>query len=318
MEFKDYYATLGVEQTAPQEQIKRAYRRLSRKYHPDVSKDPDATTRFKEVAQAYEALSDPEKRAAYDDAVQRGQRGAEEFRPQPGWDSGFEFSGRDFGAFSQGGAGDLFETLFGRTAQGRRSRGPEQAAGEDHHAKVQIDLEEAFRGGKRTVSLRMPVVDVRGQVMFQTRQIEVDIPKGVSEGQHLRLVGQGGAGYGGGPAGDLYLEVSVRPHPYFRLEGRDVYLDLPITPWEAGLGAQVSVPTPDGAVQLTIPPGASSGQKLRLKGKGLPGHPRGDMYAVLGITAPPAASASAKKAYAALASSFPNFNPRGTLEATAP
>jgi len=314
MEFKDYYATLGVERTATQDEIKRAYRKLARKFHPDVSKEPDAEARFKEVAEAYEALSDPEKRAAYDDVGRRYQRG-QEFHPPPGWDSGFEFSGGDARPGEEMNFSDFFESLFGRHAGGAQAHGTMHAPGGDHHAKVLIDLKDAYRGARRTISLRVPVVDAQGQVTLQERQLDVNIPKGVREGQHLRLAGQGGPGHGGGPAGDLYLEIAFRPHPHFRVDGRDVYLDLPITPWEAALGATVTTPTPDGSVQLTIPPGSSTGRKLRLKGKGLPSNPPGDMYAVLGITAPPADAPAAKDAYAALARTFPHFNPRSALEA---
>jgi curved DNA-binding protein len=315
MEFKDYYATLGVERDAGADDIKRAYRKLARKYHPDVSKEPDAEARFKEVSEAYEALHDPEKRAAYDDVGRRFQRG-QDFQPPPGWDSGFEFSGRDAGSGDETDFSDFFEALFGRQARGARGpRASAQAAGGDHHAKVTIDLEDAYRGARRTISLRMPVVDAQGQLTMQERQLEVNIPKGVREGQHLRLAGQGGAGIGGGAAGDLYLEIAFRPHPIFRVDGRDVFLDLPVAPWEAALGATVAVPTPDGSVQLTVPPGSSAGRKLRLKGKGLPSDPPGDMYAVLVIVVPPADTPVAKEAYAALARSVPGFNPRSAWEA---
>jgi curved DNA-binding protein len=314
MEFKDYYAALGVERAATQDEIKRAYRKLARKYHPDVSKEADAEARFKEVAEAYEALNDPEKRAAYDD-VGRRYRDGQDFKPPPGWDSGFEFSGRDFGPAEGTDFSDFFEALFGRHASGARARGTTHAAGGDHHAKILIDLRDAYRGARRTISLRVPVLEAQGHVTLQERQLDVNIPKGVHEGQHLRLAGQGGPGHGGAQAGDLYLEISFRPHPHFRVDSRDVYLDLPIAPWEAALGTVVTAPTPDGGVQLTIPPGSSSGRKLRLKGKGLPGKTPGDLYAVLNITAPPAESPAAKDAYAALARAFPGFNPRSALEA---
>lgn len=309
MEFKDYYATLGVDRSATPEEIKRAYRKLARKFHPDVSKEVEAEERFKVAKEAYEALSDPEKRAAYDEVARRFQHG-KEFHPPPGWDSGYEFSGRDFGPEGGKDFSDFFESLFGRAARSEGPRAPMQAGGGDHHARILIDLEDSYRGGRRTLSLRVPVTDAQGRTTLQERQLEVNIPKGVREGQHLRLAGQGGPGFDGGPAGDLYLEIAFRPHPRFRVDGRDVYLDLPVAPWEAALGATVDVPTPDGNVELSVSGGSRSGRKLRLKGKGLPGNPPGDMYAVLEIVSPPAGTAAEKDAYAALARAFPDFDPR--------
>ncbi len=314
MQFKDYYAALGVEKTATPADIKRAYRKLARKYHPDVSKEPDAEARFKEVAEAYEALSDTEKRAAYDDVGAR-QRDGQAFTPPPGWDSGFEYSGRgDSDAAAD--HSDFFETLFGRQAAGARGpRGSGPMAGGDHHAKVQIDLEDAYRGGRRTITLRVPQIDDRGRVSLQTRQLDVDIARGVRSGQHLRLAGQGGAGMGNGPAGDLYLEIQLAPHARFRVDDRDVYLELPVAPWEAALGASVTVPTPDGSVQLTVPPGSASGRRLRLKAKGIPSQPPGDLYVVLSIALPPSDTEAAQAAYRALAQTFADFNPRRALQA---
>ncbi len=319
MEFKDYYATLGVQQTATQDDIKRAYRKLARKYHPDVSKEPDAESRFKDVAEAYEALSDVEKRAAYDDVGTRYKTGAE-FSPPPGWDAGFEFSGRDFGGGDHFDHSDFFEALFGhRPAGARGSRNPGVRAGGDHHAKVQIDLQDAYRGGHRTISLRIPQMDGQGQVTMKQQQLEVSIPRGIRNGQHLRLAGQGNPGQGGEQAGDLYLEIEFAPHKHFHVDGRDVYLDVPIAPWEAVLGASVTVPTPDGSVQLSVPPNSAAGRKLRLKGKGIPsastGGPAGDLYAALSIALPPADAAPAQEAYRELAKAFGDFNPRGSLEA---
>ncbi len=318
MEFKDYYATLGVERSATQDEIKRAYRKLARKYHPDVSKEPNAEARFKEVAEAHEALIDPERRAAYDDIGRRHAQG-QPFEPPPGWDTGYEFSGR--GGFD-GPAGtadysDFFESLFGRAAGGARGRrgAGMRAAGTDHHAKVAIDLEDSYRGARRTISLRMPVVDAQGHAALQERQLEVNIPRGVRAGQHLRLSGQGGPGMGGGPAGDLYLEIELRPHPRFRVDGSDVYVDLPVAPWEAALGATVTAPTPDGDVQLTIPAGSPHGRKLRLKGRGLPGKQPGDLYAQLVVALPRSDSVAAREAYAAMARAFPGFDPRRVEEA---
>jgi curved DNA-binding protein len=310
MEFKDYYAMLGVERTATQDQIKRAYRKLARKYHPDVSKEPNAEARFKEVAEAYEALNDAEKRAAYDDVGKRYRNG-QAFTPPPGWDSGFEFSGREPRAGAEFDRSAFFEALFGR--QAASARGPRTArrtAGGDHHAKVQIDLQDAYRGGQRTLSLRAAQTDAQGRVTMQERQLHVNIPKGMLNGQQLRLAGQGGAGQGDGPAGDLYLEIELAPHPLFRVDGRNVFLDLPVTPWEAALGASLTVTTPDGSVQLAVPAGSSSGRKLRLKGRGLPSVPVGDLYAVLSIALPPADTEPAREAYRSMAQTFGNFDPR--------
>ena len=263
MRYKDYYAALGVSREATADEIKRAYRKLARKYHPDVSKEPDAEARFKDVSEAYEALSDAEKRAAYDEVGRRYQRG-QEFRPPPGWDSGFEFSGRDAGEqdFDHS---DFFEALFGRAMRGARAQQARRhATGSDHHAKVAVDLQDSYRGARRTITLRVPVMDPQGRVTMQERQLDVSIPKGIREGQHLRLAGQGEPGLGEGPAGDLYLEITFRPHPRFRVDGKDVYFDLPIAPWEAALGATVEAPTPDGSVQLTIAPGSVSYTHLTL------------------------------------------------------
>jgi curved DNA-binding protein len=309
MEFKDYYATLGVDRSAGTDEVKRAYRKLARKYHPDVSKEPDAEARFKDVAEAYEVLGDPEKRAAYDDVGRRWQGGEQEFRPPPGWDTGFEFSGGGFGDGVD--HSEFFDALFGhaRRAQAASPRG----RGADHRARVMIDLADAYRGAQRTVSLHMPVVDAKGRVHMQERTLQVNVPRGVREGQHLRLAGQGGPGIGGSAAGDLYLELVFRPHPLFRVADRDVHLDLPVAPWEAALGAIVAAPTPDGAVQLTIPPGSSPGRKLRLKGKGIPGQPAGDLYVVLQIALPPADTPAAQDAYRAMAAAF-SFDPRAAMQ----
>jgi curved DNA-binding protein len=334
MEFKDYYATLGVARTATQEEVKRAYRKLARKYHPDVSKEPDAEARFKEVAEAHEALIDNERRAAYDSIAQRHASG-QPFEPPPGWDSGFEFSGRGPGDETDGRPGrrargpagpvggdadfsDFFESLFGRGGPQdlhRRSSGGGPVQGRDHHAKVAIGLLDACQGAERTMSLHMPVVDAAGRTTLQERQLEIHIPRGVREGQHLRLTGQGATGHGGAPAGDLYLEVQFLPHPVFRVMGADLSFDLPVAPWEAALGATVTAPTPYGSVALNVPAGSPPGRRLRLKGKGLPGKVPGDLYAVLTIALPPTASESEREAYGAFARAFAAYNPRAALEA---
>jgi curved DNA-binding protein len=322
MEFKDYYATLGVDSTATQDEIKRAYRKLARKYHPDVSKEPDAEARFKEVAEAHEALIDAERRAAYDDIAQRHAQG-QAFEPPPGWDSGFEYSGRGPARGYAGRAGgdadfsDFFESLFGRGGPEdpvRRRPGGGPVQGRDHHAKVAIGLLDACQGAHRTISLHMPVLDAAGRTTLQERQLEIHIPKGVREGQHLRLTGQGAPGHGGAPAGDLYLEVRFLPHPVFRVDGGDLSFDLPVAPWEAALGATVTAPTPDGSVSLNVPAGSPPGRRLRLKGRGLPGKVPGDLYAVLSIALPPTSSEAGKEAYGAFARAFATYNPRAALE----
>ena len=321
MEFKDYYATLAVKKTATADEIKRSYRKLARKYHPDVSKEADAESRFKDLAEAYEVLGDAEKRAAYDDVGNRAQSG-QEFRPSPGWDSGYEFGGRGAGEFSGGFAGgygqadhsDFFDALFGRAARGQREQEPARSG--DHHAKIRIDLMDAYRGGHRSISLRVPQIDADGRVKLHERTLDVNIPKGIRAGQHLRLAGQGSPAAAGAPAGDLYLEIEFAEHPHFRLEGRDVYVDVPVAPWEAALGASIAVTTPDGSVQMKLPSGSTAGRKLRLKGKGLPGAPAGDLYAVLSIALPPADTVPAQEAYSALAKAFTDFRPRQPPESS--
>jgi curved DNA-binding protein len=311
MKFKDYYETLGVPRSATQDDIKRAYRKLARKFHPDVSKDPDAEARFKELGEAYAVLKDPEKRAAYDQMGSQWKAG-QDFQPPPGWDAGFEFSGGEFGGAPGADHSDFFEALFGRHVGGG-PRAQRHAQGQDHHAKVLIDLADAYRGAQRGISLRMPVLNAQGRVTMQERTLDVRIPQGVRAGQHLRLVGQGGPGMGEGAAGDLYLEIVFKPDAQFRVDGRDVYANLPLAPWEAALGASVMAPTPEGPVQLTIPPASVAGRQLRLKGRGIPGTPPGDLYVMLSIALPPADSEAAQEAYRALAKAF-DFNPRQALE----
>jgi curved DNA-binding protein len=311
MKFKDYYEILGVPRTATQDEIKHAYRKLARKYHPDLSKLPDAEVRFKELGEANEVLKDPEKRAAYD-RMGSNYKNGQDFAPPPDWNEGFEFSGS--GEPDGMPNSDFFEALFGRQARRGQPRARSvHAQGQDHHAKVAIDLRDAYRGATRSISLSMPAVDGQGHVALHKRQLEVNIPKGIVAGQHLRLQAQGGPGLGNGPAGDLYLEVTFTPDPVFRIDGRDVYLDLPLAPWEAALGAQVDAPTPEGPVTLTIPPGSAAGRKLRLKGKGIPGSsadkPAGDLYAVLTIVLPQAHTEAVKEAYLALQKAT-DFNPR--------
>jgi curved DNA-binding protein len=316
MQYKDYYKVMGVERNATQDEIKRAYRKLARKYHPDVSKEPDAEKHFKEVGEAYEVLKDPEKRAAYDQLGANWKAG-QEFRPPPDWDAGFEFRG---GGFTPGDASvfsDFFESLFGRGMGGgfggaQRAQTHFHAQGEDHHAKVLIDLEDAFHGATRTISLRAPEIDQQGHVVTHERTLNVHIPKGVKQGQQIRLAGQGSPGLGGAQAGDLYLEVEFRAHPFYRIEGRDLYLELPLAPWEAALGAKVKAPTPGGIIDLKIPAGSAGGRKLRLKGRGIPGRAPGDLYVVLQIVLPPGESERAKELYRRMERELA-FNPRAKL-----
>lgn len=315
MEYRDYYTLLGVEKSATQDEIKRAFRKLARKYHPDLNKDEDAEAKFKEIGEANEVLSDPEKRAAYDQLGQAYQPG-QDFQPPPDWDAGFEFSDgpsrenaqtQDFS--------DFFETLFGQAYQQQRTADAKahfHAKGQDHHAKVLIDLEDAFHGAKRTIVLKVPELTEDGHLTVRDRKLEVSIPKGVREGQHIRLKGQGAPGLGEGGAGDLYIEIALKPHPVYQAEGADLHLDLPVTPWEAALGGKVKVPTPDGIVDLKIPEGSRQGRKLRLKGRGFPAKPPGNLYANLQIALPPAGSAKAKELYNKMAREL-DFNPREHL-----
>lgn len=311
MDYKDYYKILGVARDATQEEIKRVYRRLARKYHPDVSKEANAEERFKEVQEAYEVLKDPEKRAAYDQ-LGSNWRSGQEFRPPPDWGRGFEFTSFG-GPDDDSGFSDFFASLFGsRSPFGRRTTGRGASfarTGEDHVAKIQIDLEDAFRGGIQTIELKSPQLSEDGRVIVKPRTLRVTIPAGVIEGQRIRLAGQGSPGVNGGPAGDLYLEIGFRPHRLFQVEGRDVTLKLPIAPWEAALGATVQTPTLAGPVELRIPPGAKSDQKLRLKGRGLPGSTPGDQYVVLKIVVPPATTPEARALFERMREELP-FNPR--------
>ncbi len=312
MEFKDYYKVMGVARDATEAQIKQAYRKLARKYHPDVSKEKNAEARFKEVGEAYEVLKSPEKRAAYD-RLGKDHHPGEDFRPPPNWDSGFEFSGAGPGnsAYS-----DFFDALFGAQARsGAANRGgfrPEH--GEDHHAKVLLDLEASLSGGARAFTLQMPEIDPEGRLVSKERTLNVQVPKGILAGQQIRLAGQGARAHGNGKAGDLYIEVDFQPHPLYRIEGRNLTLELPVAPWEAALGATVKTPIPGGMVDLKIPAASHAGSKLRLKGRGIPADPPGDFYVVLQIALPPAGDEKAKAAYAALAAALP-FNPRASLGA---
>ncbi|MGH8822745.1 MAG: DnaJ C-terminal domain-containing protein [Rhodoferax sp.] len=320
MEYKDYYQVMGLARDATQDDIKRAHRRLARKYHPDVSKEPDAEKHFKEVGEAYEVLRDPEKRTAYDRLGPSYQAG-QDFRPPPDWNAGFESAGAGPHAAGAQDYSDFFESLFGRSFGGGHSTRGAQASfhaqGEDHHARIQVDLEDAYHGATRIISLQMPQVDAQGHVSTIEHLIEFTIPRGIRAGQHIRLAGQGSPGIGQGSAGDLYLEVEFRRHAHYRVDRHDVYLDLPVAPWEAALGAEVNVPTPSGLVELKIPAGSGAGRKLRLKGRGIPGATSastpGDFYFVLQVALPPADSDAAMSMYQGMATQFKSFNPRSKL-----
>lgn len=326
MEFKDYYKIMGVAREASADDIKRAYRKLSRKFHPDVSKEKNADALFKDLGEAYEVLKDPEKRAAYDQLGANWKAG-QDFRPPPEWNAGAEHPGRGQqwqydGAGGEGGEhSDFFESLFrqgfgarqGGGGGGRGQRASYSAHGEDRHAKIQIDLEDSYKGPTRTLSLRVPEMSDQGHVIPREHQITFTVPKGIRAGQHIRLAGQGAPGVGGGSPGDLYLDVEFHPHALYRVDKHDVYMDLPISPWEAALGAEVEAPTPTGEVEVKIPAGSAPGRKLRLKGRGLPGSTPGDFYFVLQIVQPGADSDSAKSFYQGMARQFSSFNPRAKL-----
>ncbi|MCW9046663.1 MAG: DnaJ domain-containing protein [Gammaproteobacteria bacterium] len=318
MDFKDYYEIIGIKKDASQTDIKRAYKKLARKYHPDVSKEANAEERFKELGEAYEVLKDPEKRAAYDQLGENWKAG-QDFNPPPNWDAGFEFNGGGFTGGDDADYSDFFESLFGHDFGSARSAGQRgqqhrayNARGEDHHAKVMIDIEDAYNGASRSITLQSPELDNTGHVINKQRTLNVKIPKGVKQGQRIRLSGQGSAGMGSAPAGDLYLVIEFNPHSMYRVEGHDVYLDLPITPWEAALGATVKVPTPGGPVDLKIAANTPGGRKLRLKARGIPAKTAGDFYVTTQITLPPADNEKAQALYKEMQQEL-SYNPRSAL-----
>jgi curved DNA-binding protein len=301
--FRDYYEVLGVPRDASSDDIRGAYRKLARQYHPDVNKDPGAEDRFKEIAEAYEVLRDPEKRERYD-------------RLGANWKAGEDVSGAaGFGDFAQqGGFGDVrvefgdgagfsdfFESFFGARGGGRRSTGFDgfSTRGADQEAELELSLEEAARGGRRKISLG------------DGRDYEVNVPAGVRDGQRIRLAGEGGRGAAGGSAGDLFLRVRLKPHPRFRVQGRDLYVELPVAPWEAALGATVEVPTLEGRTRIKVPPGSSSGRRLRLKDEGMPGPSggSGDLYATVKIEVPKKLSKEERQLFERLAE-VSSFDPR--------
>ncbi len=312
MEYRDYYKILGVPRGVTPDELKKTYRKLARRYHPDVSKEKNAEAKFKEVQEAYEVLRDPEKRAAYDQ-LGADYRGGQQFRPPPDWGNNFEFRRGPRarrGAADDSGFSDFFSSLFGEGSPFEGGGPGARGRGDDHRARIELTLEDAFHGATRQISLQHPELDGEGQVALRSRELKVQIPAGVTEGRTIRLAGQGSAGPGG--AGDLLLEVHLAPHRLFKVDGRDVSLELPVAPWEAALGATVSTPTLGGPVELRIPAGARAGQKLRLRGRGLPGDPAGDQYVVLKIVLPPADDERAKALYERMREELP-FDPRAEL-----
>lgn len=316
MQYQDYYKIMGLERNATTDDIKKAYRKLARKFHPDVSKEKNAEEKFKELGEAYEVLKDPQKRAAYDQLGSNWKAG-QDFRPPPGWQHAGGGGGGMGGGFAD--ASDFFESLFGGGGFGgfggggrRQARREYSAPGEDFHGKVQVNLEDAYRGATREIQLPMQEVDSQGRSHVVNRTLKVKIPAGVKPGQQIRLSGQGAAGVGSGKKGDLYLEIDIPKHHLYDLMGNDIYLTLPVTPWEAALGAKVAVPTLAGNVDLKIPAGSQGGQKMRLKGRGMPGATPGDQYVVLKIVNPPTTSEKAKELYEKMAQEMP-FNPRAKI-----
>lgn len=316
MEFKDYYKVLGVPRDAGADEIKKAFRKLARKYHPDVSKEADAVQRMSELNEANAVLSDVEKRAAYD-AIGRDRKAGESFTPPPGWDAGYEFSGRG-SPMDEGDHSAFFEELFGRMGRqssapprGGRGAGTYSARGEDHHASILLDIEDAWQGARRLISLKSPKLDAEGRPQLVERTLEVTIPPGVKAGQLIRLAGQGSAGYGGAAAGDLLLEVSFRPHARFQLDGTDLVMSLPLAPWEAALGAVVPVTLPDGrALKVRVPQGTQGGQVITVRGRGLPAKVPGDLDLKVAVVLPSALDPRVRPFYEQMAAALPDFDAR--------
>ncbi|HLV79183.1 MAG TPA: DnaJ C-terminal domain-containing protein [Chthonomonadaceae bacterium] len=315
VQYQDYYETLGVKRDATQQQIQAAFRKLARKYHPDVNKAPDAEEKFKQINEAYEVLRDPEKRQKYD-ALGPNWRNGQEFTPPPGYGGGVEYRNvspdeLNF-EFGGGNFSDFFSSLFGGQGLGGRGRrAPLRERGEDIEAEVTLPLEDIYRGATRMLSLRVPERDSEGRVRETTKNYEVRIPAGTPDGALLRLAGQGGPGFNDGPPGDLFLRVHIAPHPRFRVSGHDLNVEVPVAPWEAALGAQIPVPTLDGTVQATLPPGTGCGKKLRLRGQGLPDRSgkRGDLYAAVRIDVPRSLTEKERELFEQL-KSVSTFNPR--------
>lgn len=311
MEYKDYYKILGVDKDATDETIKKRYHILARKYHPDVSTETNAEAKFKEIREAYDVLKNPQKRQAYD---QLGKQTGPGFTPPPGWEfhQYSDLGGEPYADTNYAGFSEFFETLFGRGAKTHRDRQHAQR-GEDLHSKITISLEEAYQGTQRMLQLQEPELDPHSrQIKLKNRSLKVKIPAGVTSGQQIRLANQGSKGIGNAPNGDLYLEIQLAEHPIFLVKNHDIYLNLPITPWEAALGGKVEAPTLGGIVELTIPPNSQTGKKLRLKGRGLPGKITGDQYITLAIYIPEPKTDNQRELYQKMASEM-HYNPRKKL-----
>ena len=323
MKIPDYYATLGVDKTASAEEIKKSYRRLARKYHPDVSKEADAAARMVSLNEANDVLSDPEKRKVYDqighEAWAQGARSTDDVRPPPGWNRGYDraSAGSGFGHENS----EFFEEMFGRAAHERSrhqsyrsGQGAARWDGQDQHVDITLPLSDVFKGATRTLRLDSYQVDAQGQLEPHTRTLEVNIPAGVSQGQLIRLSGQGGAGFGGGKAGDLYLRVHIEDSDDCMVDGRDITMPVFVSPWEAALGADIVVNAPLGSLSVTVPAGSVAGRRLRLRGKGIPagrgGANPGDLYIDLKIAIPSAVTDQQRQAWQALADAYPGFEPR--------
>lgn len=307
---------LGVAHDASAEEVKKAFRKLARKYHPDVSKAADAADRMSELNEANAVLSDVEKRAAYD-SIGRDRKAGEHFTPPPGWDAGFEFSG---GGSPMGGGrhSAFFDELFGRMGRqtrdarhGATEKGRFHARGEDHHATILLDIEDAWQGARRVISLKSPRIDADGRPQLVERTLEVTIPPGVKAGQLIRLAGQGSAGSGGAAAGDLLLEVHLRPHARFQVDGADLIMTLPLAPWEAALGTVVSVTLPDArSLKVRVPEGTQSGQVITVRGRGLPAKKPGDLDLKIWVVLPSVHDPKAKLLYEQMAAGLPDFDAR--------
>lgn len=311
MQYKDYYKIMGVEKNASAEEIKRSYRKLARKYHPDVSKEANAEEKFKELGEAYEVLKDPEKRAKYDQYGQYWQsQGQQEYEPQ-GARQGYQFYEAGGGAAGvPPGFEEFINSIFGQRGYQQQAH-PFYEQAQDIHAKLNISLMDSFAGAEKTLQLQVPAVDKQGNMRQELRAIRVKIPQGIKDKQQIRLKGQGGKGMGAHP-GDLYIEIHIEPHAYFHLHGKNIHLKIPVAPWEAALGATIQVPTLAGAVKVKIPKLAQSGSQMRLKGRGLPGNPAGDQLLTLEIVNPPAMDAPMIKLYEQIAA-MAAFNPREKL-----